>query len=178
MVGLLLPTLVSADTRWEATVEQGEMTVMRAGQVLRYESDSEDVSVVDYDVIRVGDQSKVILAATDKARITLGSNSVMEIRPWQRQKSRGVLRMLFGRIRAKLLGLGAGERFDVKTATATIGVKGSEFRTLVNPAGVTVGMCLEHECLISANGGDEVVVPSGYGAVSLGESLGEQFETP
>ena len=171
--GGLTPLEAKIQSRWEATVERGQMRVVRGNAIMNFDASHQTpITIVENDVIRVGAASRVILADTDRARVTLGSHSVMEVRTWKRQeKSGGFLRILFGRIRTKLFRLAAEERFDVKTATATIGVKGSEFRVLVNPGGVAVAMCIEHECIVSANDDSEVVLPAGYTVVSVGEGL-------
>jgi hypothetical protein len=73
--------------------------------------------------------------------------------------------MLFGRFRATVTGLAGGERFSVKTATATIGVKGTEYSTAVTSGGYT--SVLGIESTVENTGSDGVAQPVNPGQVSV-----------
>jgi len=113
----------------DATIEQGSLTVVRGGKRLQFSQGQGRVPVEEQDLLRVGPNSRVLLSTPEKATLTLGSNAVMHVKPWERQERRGFLRMLFGRVRSTVAQLTGGEQFSMKTATATIGVKGTEFDT-------------------------------------------------
>ena len=131
IIGMLAFMLLSAPA-WGATkygdavIEEGSMTVLRDGQRSVYTPADRDVTINHQDIIRLGNGSKVVLRTVEKATLTLGSNAVLHVEPWKRDEKKGAMRMLFGRFRAVVTGLSGAERFNVRTATATIGVKGTD----------------------------------------------------
>ncbi|MBI3992538.1 MAG: FecR domain-containing protein [Candidatus Lambdaproteobacteria bacterium] len=166
---ILMPaaSLFAATKYGEAIIEQGKMTVLREGQRMSFTSTDGKTAINHSDVIRVGDNSRVVLETSEKATVTLGSNAVMQVEPWETRSDKGVFRMLFGRARSKIVGLVANERFNMRTATATIGVKGSGHDNTVNAQGITVHSCTEHECLVTGRDGVEKLVPAGFVVVAL-----------
>jgi hypothetical protein len=120
----------------DATVEQGSMTIIREGSAINVKASGQTVPVNEQDLVRVRDDSRVVLKTADRATVTLGANAVFQVQPWEQQEKKGLFKMLFGRFRASVAGLTGGERFNAKTATATIGVKGTEYVSAVT-AGVT-----------------------------------------
>ena len=112
----------------------------------------------------------------EKATITLGSNAVFQVKPWQRREEKGFFRMLFGRMRAKIAGLVGNERFNVHSATATIGVKGTEEIILVNVQGdATVGVT-ENDVTLRGIKGGELNIPEGQASgVVGGRTPGSSF---
>ncbi len=130
-LALLLSLPAWAATRYgEATVQSGKLTVLREGRRMVFRKPNEKVQINHSDVIRVGRRSKVLLETVEKATLTLGSNAVLHVEPWKRAEKKGLMRMMFGRFRASVTGLTGGQRFNVRTATATIGVKGTELTAL------------------------------------------------
>ena len=166
---ILMPAAsVFAATKYgDAIIERGKMTVLREGQRMSFTVADGKTVINSSDVIRVGADSRVVLQTTEKATVTLGSNAVMQVQPWETPSNKGVFRMLFGRVRAKIVGLVANERFNMRTATATIGVKGSGHDNTVNAQGITVHSCTEHECLVTGRDGIQKVVPAGFVVVAL-----------
>jgi len=143
LIGFMAVMLLSAPawgaTKYaEAVIEKGKMTVLSKGQRAVYTSKDQNVVINHSDIIRLGSSSKVVLRTVEKATLTLGSNAVLHVEPWQRKEKKGAMRMLFGRFRAVVTGLSGGERFNVRTATATIGVKGTELVGLTNTKDQTV----------------------------------------
>jgi hypothetical protein len=121
----------------DALVEQGSMTIVREGRSLEYKVSANAVEVQEKDLVRVRDDSRVQLTTADKATLTLGANAIFQVEPWQSNQKQGLFRMLFGRFRASVGGLAGTERFNVKTATAVIGVKGTEYSSAVTIGGYT-----------------------------------------
>lgn len=111
----------------DAIVENGTLILLRNGERLSYKANSDAVQVNELDVVRVGAQSKVILKTIENSTLTLGSNAILHIKPWERKKKKGFMSMLFGRFRAAVDTLSGGKSFKVRTAQATIGVKGTEY---------------------------------------------------
>ncbi len=159
-------TAVQAAARYgEAVVEEGNMTIVREGQSLNFKASRQAVTVNERDLVRVRDASRVVLKTADKATVTLGANAVFQVEPWQQEESRGLFRMLFGRFRATVTGLAGGDRFNVKTATATIGVKGTEYSTAVTTGGFTAVLGIEST--VENTGSDGVAQPVTVGQISV-----------
>jgi FecR protein len=163
---LLIAGVLWAATQYgEATVEKGAMTVIREGRTLKFEQSRQTVPINEQDLIRVRADSLVQLKSRENATITLGSNAVFEVKPWQAHGSSGFLRALFGRFRSVVAGLSGGEQFNVKTATATIGVKGTKNSGQVNNRGGTLLFAEEHPTFLHGQTGGEQEV--GEGNISL-----------
>jgi hypothetical protein len=139
-------SLASAQERYgDAVVEQGELTIVRQGNSLKFARASQPVPVLVQDVLRVGDNSRVVLKSTrEKSTIAMGANAVFQVKPFQFQEKQGFARMLFGRFRSVVTGLVGTETVNAKTATAVIGVKGTENVTSVRPRGDTMLLGVEN----------------------------------
>ncbi len=171
---LLLPLLLfAAGTLWgqarygEAIVEQGEMMIVRDGRSLRFDQPGEAVAVVEDDLIRVRPASRVVLRPEERAELTLGANAVFHVKPWQSKGKTGFLRALFGRFRAAVTGLVGGEQFNVKTATATIGVKGTGYNSSVTTRGATLLFVTEDTVGYQGQRGAEVDVNEGFVTLTI-----------
>lgn len=175
---VLSALLLTAGLLWaapqygEAIVEQGSMTIVREGQTLKFDKVKESVPVNEEDLIRVRADSLVQLKSRENATITLGANAVFQVKPWQAQGKSGFLRALFGRFRSVVVGLSGGEQFNVKTATATIGVKGTENHNQVTSRGGLVSIGVENTTYVLGQTGGEREVPPGF------VSLGLNFQPP
>jgi hypothetical protein len=137
LIATALPVLAQ-DRYGDAVVEKGELTVVRGGQNLKFNKPNESVPVVVGDVLRVGADSRVVLKTREKSTISMGANAVFQVKPFQYQEKQGFARMLFGRFRSVVAGLTAGETVNAKTATAVIGVKGTENLASIRPRGDTM----------------------------------------
>ena len=169
---LLSSPAVGATKYGDATIEQGKMTVLREGKRQVYTSKDQNVSINHQDIIRLGSGSKVVLKTVEKATLTLGSNAVLHVEPWKRSDKKGAMRMLFGRFRAVVTGLSGAERFNVRTATATIGVKGTRLSGMQtsNEKTVTYVESSKKKNPVDLTGlkGDEVEIPVGYASIISG----------
>lgn len=169
ILGIFLSASAWAATKYgNANIAKGKITVLREGGRLTYREGDDEVQINHLDVIRVGRNSNMVLSTVEKATVTLGSNAVFQVKPWQRKEEKGFFRMLFGRMRAKISGLGANERFNVHTATATIGVKGTEEIILTNVQGdATVGVT-ESVVSLRGRGGGQLNIVEGSASGSVG----------
>ena len=124
----------------DATIQTGTMEIIRDGAPKQYSAEDHPspVEILQDDLIRVGENSKVHLDTVEKTAVTLGSNSILHINAWRRKEKTGLMRMLYGRLRAEVVRLLAGERFSIKTSSATIGVKGTDFYVFQAATGSTV----------------------------------------
>lgn len=167
---LALAAVLAQPAAWAATqygtavVEQGEMTILREGRAISFQASPQPVAVNQSDTVRVREASRIVLKTQDKATITLGSNAVFQCEPWQAPARSGTFRMLFGRMRANVTGLASEDRFNVKTATATIGVKGTEYGLAQSSGGNTAVLGIEST--VTTAGPDGVEQPVGPNQVS------------
>ena len=164
LVVTLAALLLAAPVAWaatpygEATIEKGNITVMREGKRLKFDQSNSPIEIHEGDLIRVRRKSQMVLTSREKATITLGSNAVFQVKPWESRGKTGLSRVLFGKVRASITGLTGGERFNVKTATATIGVKGTGYNTAVNPRGDSMLVTTENVVQFGGqSGGDQDV---------------------
>jgi hypothetical protein len=175
---IMAAMMVTGSAAWaaakygDAMVEQGTMTVVRGGRSLEFPASGKAINIDEKDLVRVRDNSRVVLKTQDRATVTLGSNAVFQVEPWEQRETKGVFRMLFGRFRASVTGLAGGERFNVRTATATIGVKGTEYSSAVTTGGYT--SVLGIESVVENTGSDGVGQPVSPGEVSVTASPATQ----
>lgn len=159
---LMVSGVVWAATQYgEAVIEKGSMTIIRDGRTLLFDEAGRAVPVNEEDLIRVRDASSVLLKSRENASVTLGANAVFHVKPWRSREKQGFVRALFGRFRAAVVGLTGGETFNVKTATATIGVKGTEYRTQVTSRGGTMLVVTHNTVGLHGQRGTEVDVTNG-----------------
>jgi len=149
-----------------AEVEKGTMVVVREGNKLNYAAGGAPVSIVVDDVLLVQNESRVVLRTVDKAVVTIGSNAAFQVRPWESQDKSGFLRALFGRFRVQATNL-AGQQFNVKTATATIGIKGTEYVGSVTSQGDAIILVEESTVQVAGLDGIDQPVRPDLIAVSL-----------
>lgn len=153
-----------------AVVEQGGITIIREGKSLSYQASAQPVAVNELDLVRVREASRMVLKTQDHATITLGANAVFQCEPWQTPSKTGVFRMLFGRFRANIAGLAGTERFNVKTATATIGVKGTEYESAVTSVGNSATLGIENHVTNAGRDGVDQDVEPNHVSVVIGNN--------
>ncbi len=156
----------------EAVIEKGEMTIVREGRSLQFDKVNQAIPVNEEDLIRVRDNSLVQLKSRESATITLGANAVFQVKPWQSQGKSGFMRALFGRFRASIVGLTGGEQFNMKTATATIGVKGTGYLAQVTNRGNTLLIVLDHTVGFQGQQGGETGVGEGFTSLIINFNRG------
>lgn len=168
---LLTLTLLFGSSALAATqygnvvIDRGSMTVIREGRSLKYDQPNEEIPINENDLIRVKPNSQVTLTSREKAVITLGGNAIFHVKPWQSKGKTGFMRALFGKFRASIVGLLGGEQFNVRTAAAVIGVKGTEYQSQVTNRGVTLTIVRESVVGFQGQRGPEVDI--GEGMISV-----------
>jgi hypothetical protein len=176
---LLVPAGSALAARYgDAAVLQGEMTILRSGQATRYEQGQVGIEVEEGDLIRLRSASRVTLNTIDKASLNLGSNAVFQVKPFEKKEEKGYFRVLFGRFRAKISGLAGNERFNVKTATATIGVKGTEYSSFTTTTGATGTGVTESQVTFIDNNGVTHNINLGQFSLALNEGAIPPIPTP
>ena len=176
---LLVGSFAQAAERYgDALVEKGQMTIVRSGKRLAFKSSASAVPVEQGDLIRVRKNSKIVLNTIEKSIISLGANSVFQVKPFQKKESKGFFRMLFGRFRAKVTGLTRGQEFNIKTATATIGVKGTEYFGFTTGTGATGVAVTESNIVVIGNDGVTRSLPTGFFSMAFSQGASAPVPTP
>lgn len=122
----------------DATIVKGYLTVVRGGRNLQFSDSGQSYVILNKDVLKVGDDSLVILRTVQDSIVRMGSNAVFQVRPWKQKKRRGYLRMLYGKAIFKVSKFFTKRaRFTLKTATAVAGVRGTEWKQSTTSTGVT-----------------------------------------
>jgi hypothetical protein len=169
LVSLLfaLSTVTQAAVRYgEATIQKGNVVIVREGRMYLFTAANNPVTLFENDTVRTLKGTALTLYNPDQHRVILGSNAIMQLKKWRRQKEQGGLRMLFGKFRARTAALRKRSGLSIRTATATIGIKGSlgegatnsDFTSLAN-----LGGSME----TTNNNGDSVDVPVGQFAFNV-----------
>lgn len=160
--------LLHAQDRYgDATVEAGRMTLVRDGERFGYAAGEPAVVVRFGDVLVAHERTRVVIESVEHVRLTLGANAAFEIRPFKQRGALGVLRLIFGRIRAQVQKLSAGQ-VSIKTAQAVIGIKGTEFVVSVTAQGDTLVVVDETDnqvVLTGLEGPERAIAPNLMAAV-------------
>ncbi len=153
----------------DAFIKKGHMTVLRGGQNLKFSDSGRTYLIFNNDVLKVGDDSLVILRTVQDAIVQIGSNAVFQVRPWKQKKKHGYLRMLFGKAIFKVRKFFVKKkRFNFKTATAVAGVRGTKWKEQVTSTGVGETEGIEEIVVLTPVGRNfEIHVKPGERALSL-----------
>ena len=153
----------------EATVKKGGLTILRDGKRLSFTAGDNSIQILKKDVLRAGKKSLITLNTVQNTTVELGSYAIFQVRPFKISKNTGDLRMLYGKARFKTVGNAKAKsrRFRLRTATAVIGVKGTEWIQQTNSSGTTDTEVREGIVGISTEMGVEIDVSSGHRALAL-----------
>ena len=117
---------------------------------------------------------RVDIEFDDKTKLIVGPNSTVKLDRFVYDPnkssgevavnmSRGVLRFVTGRL--------SSQSYKIKTPTATMGVRGTDFVVLVDEAGATMVSVLDGEVSMSSDGGDDASVSAGNTGSTSGASV-------
>lgn len=124
-------------------------------------------SLESKDTVATAKNSKVQLTFKDNTIITVGKESRFSVEEYlfdATPDSKAKFNMIRGTIRAMSGKIGkiAPEKFTVKTKTATIGIRGTDFIVRVLPSGEIAILCMQGSIIVrSADGLSTVIVPAG-----------------
>lgn len=110
----------------------------------------------------------------DKTKLIVGPNSTVKLDRFVYDPSkssgevavnmsRGVLRFVTGRL--------SSQSYKIKTPTATMGVRGTDFVVLVDETGATTVSVLDGEVSMTSDGGDDASVGAGSTGSTSGTSV-------
>lgn len=151
---MMMGSAIGLTTYGDAQILKGYLTIVRDGQATNFTAADGDIPVLVGDVLRVGKSSRVILNTVEDTAIRMGSHSVFQVKPWQKRKKTGYARMVYGKMRFATKKLQGKRRFRLKTATATIGVKGTKGETEVSSNGNTSCKGIEDTISFQGNSGE------------------------
>lgn len=177
IVGLTGFQLVMGSPKYgDAVIKKGSLTVVRGGRTSIFNTSGTPIEIQQNDVLRAGRSSQIVLQTLEETTITIGSNAVFQVKPWQHRQKKGVLRMLYGKMLFKTKRLKGKRRFRLKTATAVMGVKGTEGNTEVGSTGNTILVCNTGICTMQGNLGNEIEVPQNSASMSTGRKTSNTFK--
>ncbi|MEZ0311723.1 MAG: FecR domain-containing protein [Myxococcota bacterium] len=136
IVLLCTAPLASAST---ARVVEAQGLVERVSADGAATSLTRGTTVRDGDLVRVGDGSQARLLVDDQAVIELGAGSQLRLQPTAREGSTS-LRLLSGRLWARVSSLFDDDTVEVETANAVAGVRGTSFFAEVDGDATTVSV--------------------------------------
>lgn len=121
-----LPLLLGAAKYGDAVLKKGSFTIIRDSKLLMFAGETEQVEIMQNDLLRVGQNSRVNLFTSEKTIIEMGSNALFLLRFWKEGINKGHIRMLFGIARVKTSqSQAARDKFLLKTPMAEIEIQGT-----------------------------------------------------
>jgi hypothetical protein len=133
------------------------------------------------DSVKTGQNSKAQLTFNDRTIITVGKESLFSIDDYLfdgTKESSTRFNIVSGSIRAMSGQIGkiAPEKFAVKTKTATIGIRGTNFIVAVEPNGASNILCTQGNILVSGTNSLESTIQAGHWGRVSPEGILEKIE--
>jgi hypothetical protein len=133
--------------------KRGDVFVVRDFQTL---DTQEGYQLTSKDIVVTGEEAKAKLLFSDGTKISVGKNSIFEVTEFlfdktEKSKAKFKAKHGFFSVITGEVGKVARENFTLKTKTATIGVRGTEFEGNVSPSGEDV-TCVKGVVTVSAKG--------------------------
>ncbi|MCP4755357.1 MAG: FecR domain-containing protein [Proteobacteria bacterium] len=126
IVLLFLETIYGTTKYGDVQIERGRLNVVRDGESLTFENSKKPFEILKNDLLRIGNDSLVVLTTADGASAEMGSNSIFMVQAWEQDGRRGYLRMVFGQARFKSIKKTTSrDRFYFKTPMVTIEMRGT-----------------------------------------------------
>ncbi len=140
---------------------EGTVDVYRDGKILDWELVDIGFTVKEYDLIETGDDGVVELDVTmpsgTNAGITVQPNTsfYFEMGKNSGGASRTSFKMLTGSMAYKVQKLTGGDSLNVQTASAAMGVRGTEFQVVYSPEGGVLVLCSEGKVEVADRQGQQ-----------------------
>ena len=142
---------------------KGDVTLQKGNKTVKVQAAPTPLD--EKDIVVTGPKGRARITLTDGSTLSLGASSHFSVTSYHFETS--------GRIQAKLsvsdggfravtgkIGKLAPSRFTVKTATATIGIRGTDFAGIVSPSGDTIA-CVGGAIGVAGSSGAPVTVAAG-----------------
>lgn len=160
----LLPTFIMANTSVaKITSLKGSAHILR--QELKQEA-SLGIDLIKHDSVYTHANSKVQIIFQDETIMSIGKNSHFAIDEYinDGDKSEAKFSLFKGAMRAVTGKIGKinPKKFKVKTKTATIGIRGTNFIVVVTPGENDIVACTLGGITVQGTQGEEVNVPTGF----------------
>jgi len=162
---LILPSLLFSNTAVGNITSIRGLADIHRGSSIKQALVGENI--FKHDKIKTKDKSRVQVIFKDDTIISIGKNSEFIIDEYLDDSTddenevkfslfKGAMRAITGKI-----GKANPKKFKVKTKTATIGIRGTNFIIIVNNDGYDYVLCTKGEIIVTGNAGP-VNVPSGF----------------
>jgi hypothetical protein len=166
MLFLVVLMIMTSTLTWgaikygEATIDKGNMVIVRDGRMYLYTTANNPVVLYENDTVRTLKDTAITFNNPDQHRIILGANAIMQLKKWRQQEEQGSIRLLFGKFRARTAAVRKQSSLNMRTATATIGIKGSLGEGATN-SNFTSLSNLGGQMSMTTNQGEEFGIPTG-----------------
>lgn len=157
---MISPLTWAAIKYGEATIEKGNLVIVREGRMYLYTTANNPVVLYENDTIRTLKDTAVTFQNIDQNRVILGANAIMQLKKWRQQDDQGSIRMLYGKFRARTAAARKQSSLTMRTATATIGIKGSLGEGSTDSDHTSLSN-LGGEMSMKNNQGEEFGIPTG-----------------
>lgn len=160
--------LVAHTAAWASI---GKITALRGDAVIERDSQKLPASLGSAlegkDVISTGANTKLQITFEDKTIITVGKESRFSIEEYlfsDNDNARARFNVLSGTIRVMSGKIGkiAPEKFTVKTKTATIGIRGTNFSVNMQEDGLLSIFCIQGAINVEDQHNNQTTVPAGW----------------
>jgi len=163
----------------EVDVQQGTLQVLRGQQALAFQT-GDKAEILKGDLLRVGPQSRVQFTTVEETSLTLGSNAIFLVKPWKMRSKKGYLQMVFGKASVSQKKITRrSHRFQVRTAMAVMGVRGTQWNQETTANGNTSALTVEGQIfLLGHQGPEQIIFPDQFSAVVNGGAAGKPVLAP
>jgi hypothetical protein len=144
----------------------GTVDVYRNGKAVDWRLITEKFGIEAYDLIETGEDGtvevEVTLKSGSKAKVRMSENTAFYFDMSKVQgKDQTTFQMMKGSLSLKVAKLGGSEGVGVKTETAAMGVRGTEFEVVMMPDSAVLVLCSEGGVACSDNKNQEIVAEEG-----------------
>lgn len=154
---------------------------------MRADANASEINATIGDMLASGDliitqekNASAQLELTDGTKITVGGNSQFLVEDYSLEESRAELDLINGTLRVITGSIGkvAPKQFKLKTRTATMGVRGTDFVAVLSEDLTLESACVDGAISVSNEFGEEVVNAGNMSKTSFGSAPSAPFATP
>jgi hypothetical protein len=172
-------TAVAGDTVGETTYLDGTVDVYRAGQQLDAKQVDIGAAVENYDILKTSRNGTIEITLTagpspdTTIRVDPNTSFTVEVGKVKNQPKTTV-NMISGTISLKVRKITGGGNVEVKTDSAVMGVRGTEFSVTTPPSGDILISCTDGSVACQDESGTELLATPGTAVEKI---VGERFRT-
>lgn len=154
---------------------EGDVTIQRNGKIIPSDQIDIGTELENFDLVSTGKRSAVELefnprtGVTGKVSLTAASVFQLELSDLRSKQTAG-LELMAGNISVKVNRMAGGSGLQVRTGSAVMGVRGTEFKVITNPAGDLLVTTVEGKVECSTDDGKAFFAEPGTVVENLGEA--------